>query len=774
MTELRRSHKIDAAPEGAGHAQRVGGLRRAGRVADPLAGPLAALFAACYLGAMPICRFAFVAALVAAGPGCAQVSPPHATPKRPMNHLARETSPYLLSHRHNPVDWYPWGAEALAKAKRENKPIFLSIGYSACHWCHVMERESFENAAIAKRMNELFVNIKVDREERPDLDEIYMAAVLQLNDGHGGWPMSVWLTPDLKPFAGGTYFPPEDAHGRRGFKGYIELIGKAWQERRAELQGHGDKLAAFLVRSLGRPAQKGKLDASFQKAARAESQGRWDAQLGGFGSATSGFRPKFPHASELSMLLRHHARHRDSDKDSLAHVERTLEHMRRGGIHDQLGGGFHRYSVDREWLVPHFEKMLYDNALLVQIYLEAHLLTGKSVYRQVAATTLDYLLREMQDPAGGFYSATDADSEGVEGKFFVWSKRETDALLGDDAAPFAAVYGITEQGNWHEMPGQTVLSIQKSEAEVAVATGVDAEALGRRLAAARQKLLAVRAKRVAPHTDDKVLAAWNGMAIAALARGYQVTGEVRYLDGARRAAGFVLEQMRDPKGRLLRTWRRGTAKLQAYLEDHAFVADGLLHLFECDFDPRWLAAAKDLLDAMHAHFRDPKAGDFWFTADDHEQLLARSKSVQEGSIPSGAAVAIQAFARGGMLLADPKLTDVARTALEANHGYLSRYPSYVMSMLEPVDLLLHDPKEVVLIANDLAAAETRAFLEVLRRRFPVGHVITVVHPGNRERLLALVPAHRGKEMRQGRCTAYVCRFGTCLEPVTRPQDVRLD
>ena len=687
-----------------------------------------------------------------------------------VNHLVNETSPYLLSHKNNPVDWYPWGKEALAKAKKENKPIFISIGYSACHWCHVMERESFESEEIAAMMNKYFICIKIDREERPDLDEIYMAAVTRIS-GSGGWPMSVWLTPDRKPFWGGTYFPPKDDPRIRkpGFLRVCKTLGEAWANKRDLIKKDADNMATYLAQSLSPPVQRGKLSMNFFKVASSQSLGRWDKVHGGFGQAPH-YRPKFPHASELTALLINHARH--GDESSLKCAEQTLEKMWRGGMYDQVAGGFHRYSVDRFWLVPHFEKMLYDNALLTQVYLDAFQHTGKAMYKRVATETLDYLLREMQDPLGGFYSTTDADSEGVEGKYFVWTKAEIQKVLGDEAALFSAVYGVTDHGNWHEMKDVTVLSKMLTEAEAAKMFNTTEADVLKRLTAARKLLYDVRAKRVPPLKDDKILAAWNGMAITAMARGYLVLGDERYLKAAQKAAGFVLEHMRQKNGRLFRTWRKGQAKIQAYLTDYGFVSDGLLHLFEADFDPRWLGGAKALLAIVEKHFLDKLDGNFYFTADDHEKLVARSKSVQESSTPSGSSMAIRAFIRAGLLLADQKLVGIGRNALEANHAVLDKYPAYAVTMLQGCDLLLNDPREVV-VAGELADAGTQAFLKKLRKQWPAAHVTTVLHSGNRDALKKLVAAHDGKGPEDGKSAAYVCRFGVCEAPITDVKEMKL-
>jgi uncharacterized protein YyaL (SSP411 family) len=691
-----------------------------------------------------------------------------AKPKH-VNHLVGETSPYLLSHRNNPVNWYPWGPEALEKAKKEDKPIFLSIGYSACHWCHVMERESFESEDIAKVMNAHFVCIKVDREERPDLDQIYMSAVQRIT-GRGGWPMSVWLTPDRKPFYGGTYFPPEDANGMPGFKSLLQRVATVWKQDRAALEKNGDQLVTYLKDSLIPKSKPGKLSSEILKKAAVQSASRWDQEFGGFASAPR-FAPKFPHASELSALLLQYAR--NGDKEALRCAEQSLMGMRNGGIYDQVGGGFHRYSTDRKWLVPHFEKMLYDNALLVQTYLEAYRQTNKEFYAGVARETLDYMLREMQSPEGGFFSATDADSEGVEGRFFVWRKSELDDLLGAASPLFCAAFGVTEHGNWHELPGMTVLSVVKTEDQLAEEFKVTLASVRGSLAASKAVLYEQRAKRVPPLCDDKILAAWNGMAIAAMARGYKVLGDPRYLESARRCGDFVLSSLRDEDGRLFRTWRGGKAKLAAYLPDYGYLADGFSHLFEADFDPRWLVAGKAMLKVIDKHFRDPEDHTFFYTADDHEELLARSKSVEESSIPSGAAMAITAFARIGLLLEDPGFVGIARSALEASHLYLDRAPTSVMTMVRVVDFLLQDPREVVLV-GDPDAVDTQAFLRNLRHQKTITHVVTLLHDDNREALAGIVAGHLDKTAKDGKATAYVCRFGVCEAPVTDVAKLKLN
>ena len=680
--------------------------------------------------------------------------------QRKMNRLAKETSPYLQQHRYNPVDWYPWGPEALAKAKKENKVIFLSIGYSACHWCHVMERESFESEAIAKKMNEFFICIKVDREERPDIDEIYMAATVGLT-GSGGWPMSVWMTPDLKPFFAGTYFPPEDRFGRPGFPRVLDDVHKAWKERPDAVREQAKTVTEFLTKNLNLASDPADPKVDSLTLAFTQSEQRYDADHGGFANPPH-FAPKFPHSNKLSLLLRHHVRTKDAKP--LAIVENTLEKMAHGGIYDQLRGGFHRYSTDRVWLAPHFEKMLYDNSLLVRTYAEAHTITQKPLYRRIVTETLDYMLAEMQGDDGGFYSTQDADSEGEEGKFFVWSQKEIEAICGADARFAILHWGVLPGGNWE---GHNILHVRQPLADVAKGMATPLPEVEAAIARCREKLLAARATRIRPGTDDKILAAWNGLAIAACAKGHQLTGDERYLEAARRAADFVLTKMMKD-GRLLRTSRDGHTHLMAYLEDYAFLADGLMCLFESDFDPRWLSSARDLAKAMDEHFRDEADGNFFFTADDHEKLITRSKSTNESSTPSGIAMAAMAHLRLGLFLGDEAIYGLGHGALRANHRVISQSPIAAPSLMQAVDLALGDPREVVIAGEP----DDPAVIEVLRRarsQFEVPTVVTLIHAGNREALEALSPVYRGKDPVDGEMAVYVCRRGVCDTPITDPK-----
>ena len=541
-----------------------------------------------------------------------------------MNKLHQEISPYLLQHAGNPVDWQAWGPEALGRARSEQKPIFLSIGYSACHWCHVMAHESFENAAIAELLNRDFVSIKVDREERPDLDQIYMAAV-QAMTGQGGWPMSVFLTPEQKPFFGGTYWPPRARGGMAGFAEIVAAVAAAWRERRTEVLQQAEKMVEFLQadRLAGDPSAE--LSETPLESAEAALVHAFDDRLGGFGPA-----PKFPHATDLAVLL---ARWRATrDEPLLEMVTVTLDHMAAGGIYDQLGGGFHRYSVDAEWLVPHFEKMLYDNALLANCYLAAWQETQRKDYLRVVRETLDYALRDMTDPLGGFYSAEDADSEGEEGKFYVWTPREVEAVLTPGrAAAFCYVYDVTEPGNFE---GRSILHLARPIAVCAKALGRDAASLEDDLAADRAALVEARSRRVRPGRDDKVLVSWNGLLIDALARAGGVLDEPRYRAAAATAADFLLARLRDDRGRLLHCWRAGQAGHNAFLDDHASLSNALITLYETDSDPRWLDEAARLADAMLARFADAQGGGFFYTSSDHEPLIARKKDLLDAPRPA--------------------------------------------------------------------------------------------------------------------------------------------
>ncbi|GIX05703.1 MAG: hypothetical protein KatS3mg115_0106 [Candidatus Poribacteria bacterium] len=672
------------------------------------------------------------------------------TPRR--NRLAEATSPYLLQHADNPVDWYPWCEEALERARREDKPILLSIGYAACHWCHVMEKESFENPEIARIMNEHFVCIKVDREERPDLDALYMMAV-QAMTGHGGWPLTVFLTPDLVPFFGGTYFPPEDRQGMPGFPRVLRAVAEYYATQREELRERAAQIAEVLRGAAEmQPADRlpglEALDRAFQ-----QFRARYDVRYGGFGSA-----PKFPQPTALEFLSVV-AVHRP-DSDALEMLLNTLDHMARGGIYDQLGGGFHRYSTDERWLVPHFEKMLYDNALLPPVYLAAYRLTGEERWATVARETLDYLLREMRDPAGGFYSSQDADSEGEEGKYYVWSRAEIEAALGEAAGPFCAYYGVREGGNWE--PGKNILFVAHPLEEVAAAEGMSPEALTELLRQGRERLLQLRAQRTPPETDDKVLTAWNGLALSAFAQAAGVLGETRYLQAAQEAAAFLLEKMFQ-NGKLLRSYRRGVAHIPGFLEDYAYLANGLLDLFEADQDPRWLSAARQLAERMVQLFWDESAGGFFSAEATHRVPLTRLKEAHDGATPSGNAIATRVLLRLYHLFGEEetlrRVEAVLRLFAEpmAQHG--TAYPEMLLNLADYLD----PAPEIVLVAARSDAQAKRAFREVWRRYLP-GRTLVWISEDISSHPLAGSPLVQGKRSLDGQATFYLCRRFTCSSP----------
>ncbi len=675
---------------------------------------------------------------------------------KPMNHLEGTTSPYLLQHVHNPVDWYPWGEAALERARAEDKPIFLSIGYSACHWCHVMERESFEDAEVAAMLNEHFVCIKVDREERPDLDEIYMAAVVRMNEGRGGWPMSVFLTPDRKPFFAGTYWPKR---ARGGMPGFVDVLGhcqRLWVEKRDRVLEVGDILTKSLADEAAMHADDEQPGVEVLRKAVEVASERFDAEWGGFGQA-----PKFPHASELSFLLRFGRR--SGDDRSMAMALSTLEHMARGGMYDQVGGGFARYSTDRSWLVPHFEKMLYDNAQLASLYLEAHAASGRDFYLRIAREVLDYVLREMTTEEGGFCSATDADSEGVEGKFFVWSEVEfldivTKATSAAMAKELAAFFEVSAGGNFE---GHVILTRRRSAEDFAKERGLDVDALRAAIERARAALYEERARRVPPLKDDKVLTSWNGLMLSAFAQGVLRTGNARWLEAARKNARFLLSAMRDDEGRLFRTRRLGRSHIPAFLEDYAALARGLLDLYEVDPSLEWLEAARGLHAQVEARFAVGAAASYYATADDAEALIVRRSSAEESSLPSAQGMAAEVAARLGLLAGEPDLVERARAVLRAHGHGLARYPNAFGQLLRVLDFLEAGPREVYLVGDT-----SGDFARETRMLWPPYRVLAVVDEATRPRLEVLLAPVQGKHQQDGRPTAYVCVDGTCRAPVT--------
>jgi uncharacterized protein len=671
------------------------------------------------------------------------------------NRLLHETSPYLRQHAHNPVDWYPWGQEALDRARQLDRPIFLSIGYSACHWCHVMERESFEDPDVARILNEHFVSIKVDREERPDLDQIYMTAV-QMLTGQGGWPMSMFLTPDIKPFYGGTYFPPDDRYGRPSFRRVLLALVDAWQNRRDEITRSSAQITEHL-RDAGRVRRgEGELSPELLQKAVGQLARAFDPVHGGIGSA-----PKFPHPMELRLLLR--AWKRSGDEDALRMARLTFDRMAMGGIYDHLGGGFHRYSTDERWLVPHFEKMLYDNALLTQAYLEAYQATGAAPYRRVVEETLAYVRREMTSPEGAFYSTQDADSEGVEGKFLVWSQREVEEVLGKERAEvFTYVYDVTPEGNWE---GHNILHRAKTDEQDARLLRIPEDELLRALRESKERLFAVRSRRVPPGRDEKVLTAWNGLMIAAFAQAGQVLDEPSYTETAARAADFILRTMRAEDSRLRRTYAAGVgAKLNGYLEDYAFLADALVTLYEADFDVRWIEAALELAELMLVEFWDKAEGGFFYTGQSHEALISRTKEAHDSSVPSSNAMAATALLRLAKLTGRMDLLEKAEATLRLFGGLMTASPLAAGQMLLALDFWL-GPVQEIAVVGARADEGTREVLRTIRGPFLPHKVVALKDPdASAARSEAVLPLLAGKEAR-GLVTTYLCRDFTCGDPL---------
>jgi len=677
------------------------------------------------------------------------------------NRLSDETSPYLLQHANNPVDWYPWGPEALAKAKEEHKPIFLSIGYSACHWCHVMEHESFENPQIAAKLNERFVNIKVDREERPDLDQIYMNAV-QMLSGRGGWPMSVFLTPDLQPFFGGTYWPPESRMGMPGFAQVIEGVSHAWCQRHDEVIAQAEKLTQHLQRLVDVEPSDHQVSLQLLSSAAAKLEQIFDFTHGGFGQS-----PKFPHAMDLQLLLR--TWFRDRRAGHLEMVQLNLDKMASGGIYDHLAGGFARYSVDERWLVPHFEKMLYDNALLTGIYLDAFRATGNTEYRRVAQETLDYVLGYMTDPLGGFYSTEDADSEGQEGKFYVWTPAEITRILGKGKAErFCCVYDVTEEGNFE---GKNILHLPKSISQCASLRGWDLAELEKDLAESRALLLEVRDRRVRPGKDDKVLVSWNALMIDAMARAAGLLGDAKYLTAATRAAEFILENMRAADHRLLHSWRRGRAKLAAYLDDYAYLTNALISLYEAGFEERWIDAAVELADAMLKHFGDQQRGGFFFTADDHEELISRNKDLYDSSVPSGNGMAATALLRLGKMCGRGDYLEAADRTLDLGSAVMSEFPATAGQLLIAADMRIGPTPEIVIRGNR-SHPVLENVLSSLREHFIPNSVCSCREmSGGGRTSTHLDPLHEGKQTDDDTPTVYICEGFACQQPVSGKEPV---
>ena len=687
------------------------------------------------------------------------------------NRLINETSPYLLQHAHNPVDWYPWGEAALQKAKREDKPILLSVGYSACHWCHVMERESFENEEIAVLMNKHFISIKVDREERPDIDSIYMQAV-QAMSGQGGWPMTVFLTPDGHPFYGGTYFPPADRqygqHTMPGFPRLLLSIAHVYETQRERVEAQANELADFLKQRSTTHTKSsqfpGTASLSILQTASHKLATTFDAQYGGFGQA-----PKFPNTMALEFLLRVHL-HKDKgelapQQEPASHAERvmvetSLQHMANGGIYDQLGGGFHRYSVDEEWLAPHFEKMLYDNALLSRLYLHAYLVTGNSFYRRIVEETLDYVIREMTSPEGGFYSTQDADSEGEEGKFFLWTPQEIERLLApQDAALFMRYYDVTTHGNFEEKNILHVVSdVQQLASEMQMAVNDVHASLQR----SRAILFQAREQRSKPGRDEKILTSWNGLMLQSFAEAARYLARADYLHIAINNANFLLSSLR-PAGRLLRTYKDGRARLHGYLEDAVFLAAGLLCLYEASFDLRWFSEARALMEQTIQLFTDEEQGGFFDTGNDHEALISRPKDIVDNAIPAGNSVAAEVLLRLAALTGEEAYRQRAIHYLEPLADLMVQHPQGFGHLLNALDFARSAVQEIAIIGH-ASNEETRSLLNIVNRRYIPNSVIACCTANDTEaqQSIALLAE---RPLKDGKATAYVCQNFACQAPV---------
>jgi len=729
-------------------------------------------------------RFGFLALTWFVTSSDASAGPPPAHSEH-TNRLAQEKSPYLLQHAHNPVDWYPWGEEAFAKARRENKPIFLSVGYSTCHWCHVMAHESFENEEVAAIMNREFVNIKVDREERPDVDRVYMTFV-QATTGGGGWPMSVWLTPDLKPFVGGTYFPPEDRYGQPGFRKVLERIATAWKENRDNIVEQGGKIVAALRESQERPAGESKIDAVILDAAYRQIDRSYDPKEGGFGNA-----PKFPRPVTVNFLTRFYARDPkgDAGKHALEMTLFTLRKMAAGGMHDHTGGGFHRYSVDPYWHVPHFEKMLYDQAQLAVAYLDAFQITKDRQYEAVARDILEYVARDMTSKEGGFFSAEDADSPVVagigdpghsktkEGVFYIWTKKEIDDVLGEAAEIFAFHYGVQSHGNapegsdpHDEFRGQNILIERHTIAETAQRFKKSEKEIAKFLGHSREKLFAVRAQRPRPHLDDKIIAAWNGLMISAYARAAQALDDPRYLEIATRAATFLRANLYEEKSRLLyRNYRGGRSDIAAFADDYAFVIQALLDLYEASFDVEWLKFATELQEKQDRLFFDEKNGGYFSTSGKDDSVFLRMKDDNDGAEPAASSVAALNLLRLSQFRDDKQMAERVRKTIDAFATTLSHFPSAMPQMLVALDYSLSKPRQIV-IAGKKDAPETKALLKEVHCHFLPNTILLLADGSEGQKFLGdKNEAIRAMSLVKGKPAAYVCENFTCKAPVTDPK-----
>ena len=671
----------------------------------------------------------------------------------PENHLIHETSPYLLQHAHNPVDWYSWNETSLKKAVDENKPIFLSVGYSSCHWCHVMEHESFENEDIAKIMNESFVSIKVDREERPDLDDIYQK-VCQMTTGQGGWPLSVFLTPDQKPFYVGTYFPALDSYGRPGFGSLLRQLAQAWKEKPNDVKKAAENFMENLQRT-EKVTTPSKLEKSILDEAAMNLMQIADSTYGGFGGA-----PKFPNAANLSFILRYSKISKISKFSEF--VFRTLNKMAKGGIFDQIGGGFHRYSTDARWLVPHFEKMLYDNALLPVVYSEAYQITKDPFYLEVIQKTLNFVLREMTSPEGGFYSALDADSEGEEGKYYTWKKKEIQEILGNDADVFCLYYDVTDGGNFE---GHTILNNNVNMSTVAFHFGIAEDNVRLIISNSSAALLESRSARIRPSLDDKVLTSWNALMISAFARGYRVSDNASYLDAAENCIAFI-EKNLVSNGRLLRTYKNGQAKLRGYLEDYSYFINALLDVFEANPKSHYLDLAVILANYLVDHFWDSQNNSFYFTADDHEKLIIRPKNNYDLSMPSGNSVAANSLLRLYHLTQEKRFLDISLKTMESFSIMAAENPFGFGYLLNSIYLYLQNPTEITVLGT-----KNKALLNMLTKRFLPEAILVTLSDSDQLKHLAKYPFFAGKEFNPEKTVAFVCKNFACSLPLEGESEI---
>lgn len=670
------------------------------------------------------------------------------------NRLINEKSPYLLQHANNPVNWYPWSDEAFEKAKKEDKPIFLSIGYSTCHWCHVMEKESFEDDEVASLMNDVFVSIKVDREERPDIDSIYMA-LCQAMTGSGGWPLNLILTQDRRPFHALTYIPKESRFGRVGMLDLIPQIKQLWKSKRDLLETAAYRNLNALEVTGSSAGEKPGVDILHQ--AYEHILGMFDEEHGGFGHA-----PKFPAPHNLMFLLRYWKR--TGDKMALMMVEKTLSSMRNGGIYDHIGFGFHRYSVDSTWLIPHFEKMLYDQAMLAMAYIEAYQATGKEEYKKTCNGIFTYVMRDMTSSGGGFYSGEDADSEGEEGKFYLWTENEIRQVLGDKENEYIKkIFNVKEKGNFPDGNRRNILYLSKPVFEVADVTAVK---LDRSIESSRDKLFTAREKRIHPGKDDKILTDWNGLMIAALAKASQAFDEPGYSKAAEKAADFILSRMRKEKSLLYHRYRDGEAAISGFLDDYSFFIWGLLELYEATFDIHYLKAAIELNEDLLTHFWDNRTGGFFITSDDAENILIRKKDIYDGAVPSGNSVSMLNLIRLGKIKADPELERKAEAIGQAFSGVIELAPAGYAMFMSSLDFALGPSYEIV-IAGDLQADDTKEMLKALRKEF-IPNKVVIFRPDEKSEISSISDYTRNLQSRKGKATAYVCRNFSCILPVTEP------